>query len=66
MGIRIHTTRTLTQPDINLSDEEEVPLATDTTFTTHKSILLDDKDGLREHIGLNQRIADLAKERSTV
>ena len=26
LGIRIHTTRTITQPDINLSDEEDVSI----------------------------------------
>ena len=50
LKLKIHTTRKLEEPVIDLSDEEEVPLVAAAKFTSHKSVLLDDKHGLREHI----------------
>ena len=51
---------------IDLSDEEDVPLSTDTNFTTHRSVLLDDKDGMLDAIPIERRIKDLQDERKTV
>ena len=66
LQLKIHTTRKLKEQAIDLSDEEDVPLATAAQFTSHKSVLLDDKHGLREHIPIQDRIATLAKERTLV
>ena len=51
---------------IDLSDEEDVPLSTDTTFTTHRSVLLDDKDGMLNATPIERRIKNLEDERKTV
>ena len=66
LRLKLQTTRKLEQPEIDLSDEEEVPLTAAATFSSHKSVLLDDKDGLREHIPLKERLSALADERSIV
>ena len=66
LKLKIHTTRKLEEPVIDLSEEEEVPLVAAAQFTSHKSVLLDDKHGLREHIPIKDRISELAKERSLV
>ena len=66
INVRVITSRKVAEPEIDLDDEDDVPLATDTTFSSHKSALLDDKDGLRSHLSLGDRINALATERSLI
>ena len=49
-----------------LSEEEDVSLSTDTNFTTHHSVLLDDKDGMLDTVPIERRIKNLEEERRTV
>ena len=54
LNIPVHTQRELPEPEVefDLSDEEEVPLSTNTQFTFHRSVLLDEKDNLRKHLNI--------------
>ena len=51
---------------IDLSDEEDVTLSTYANFTTHRSVLLDDKDRMVDVIPIERRIKNLEDERRTV
>ena len=68
LSLQLITQRTMPSGPavLDLSDEEDVPLSVDTKFTSHKSVILDDKDGMREFLSLQSRIETLAKERSTI
>ena len=68
LALTLNTQRQLPAQEetIDLSDEEEVPLSTDTKFTPHRSALLDDKDGMLDALPLERRIKDLIEERKTV
>ena len=66
LELKVHTTRKPAEAEIDLSDEDEVPLATAAQFTSHKSILIDDKDGLQNHLQISDRITALAKERGLI
>jgi hypothetical protein len=68
LNIPLHTQRQLPAPavEFDLSDEEEVPLSTNSQFTSHRSVILDEKDGLRDHLAIQERIRTLAKERTLV
>lgn len=59
-------TSTLPEPivEFDLSDEEEVPLSTNTQFTSHRAVILDEKDGLRKHLFLQERIKAMTKEQT--
>ena len=37
------------EEEIDLSDIEEIPLTTATKFSTHKTVILEDKDGMLSH-----------------
>ena len=43
-----------------------MPLSTDTTFTSHRSVLLEDKDGMLDDMSLKLRIEALTNERKMV
>ena len=68
LSLTLNTQRTLSTPEetIDLSHEEEVSLFTDTKFTSHRSVLLEDKDDMLDVLPLEHRIKDLTDERETV
>ena len=68
LSLNVVSNRKVQLPEeaIDLSDEEEVPLSTNTTFTTHRSILLEEKDGLLTHMSASDRLEKLMKERTCV
>ena len=68
LSLNVVANRKIQQPEeaIDLSDEEDVPLSTNTTFTTHRSILLEEKDGLLGHMPASERLEKLIKERTSV
>ena len=68
LNLILITQREIPPPEvtIDLSDEEEVPLSTDTKFTTHRSVLLEDRDGMLDSLPIDRRIKDLTDERKTV
>ena len=65
-NIPIHTQRKLPEPvvEFDISDEEEVPLSTNTQFTSYRAVILDEKDGLRRHLSLQERIKAMTKEQT--
>ena len=66
LDFKVKTSRKVPPEEIDLSEEEDVPLAEAATFTSHKSVLLDDKHGLLSHLSLDDRIKILVNERSLV
>ena len=66
LKLKVQTTREVKEPEINLSDEDDVPLATPAKFSSHTSVLIEDKDGLRNHLPVSDRIATLVDERTLV
>ena len=54
------------EEEIDLSDIEEIPLTTATKFSTHKTVILEDKDGMLSHKSLDDRIEKLANERAII
>ena len=68
LQLNVVSTRTAPEPEetIDLSDIEDVPLSTNTQFTTHRSVLLEEKDKMRDHLPIEDRIATLVQERTTV
>ena len=68
LSLNIVSNRKVQQPDegIDLSDEDDIPLSTNTTFTTHRSMLLEEKDGLLSHLTTSERIDNLVRERTYV
>ena len=65
LGLILVTQREVSSPEetIDLSDEDEVPLSTDTKFVTHRSVILDDKDGMLDSLPMERRIEDLEEDR---
>ena len=68
LSLTIVSKRAPQQPvvEIDLSDEDEVPLSTNTSFSSHRTVLLEDKDNLLVHQSLETRIETLVKERALV
>ena len=68
LSLNVVSNRKVQQPEeaIDLSDEDEVPLSTNTKFTTHRSILLEEKDGLLSHMPASERLEKLINERTFV
>jgi len=68
LSLNVVTTRPLPLPDeeLDLSDMEDIPLSTNTKFSSHRSAILDEKDGLLAHKAIATRIEAMAKERTIV
>ena len=68
LALSIVTTRTLPPPveELDLSDMEDIPLSTNAKFSTHRTALLEEKDGMLEHKAVDRRIETLISERTVV
>jgi len=68
LSLNVVSTREAAHPEegIDLSDEEDVPLSTNTAFSSHRTVLLEEKDELRGHVPISERIKTMLDERTFV